>query len=219
MNATQSGTGFAPIIGVNFKLNEKINLAAKYEFHTKMVLTNDTEVDDVGMFPDGAETRADLPAMLALGAEWNILGNLTATGSFNYFFDKSAYYGDVDATGEQVDNELTIDENGYTWALSLEYKFLGILGVSAGYTGGNNGVNDTYQSDLSYALKSQTVGGGVFVDIGEMVTINAGVALTMYEDYTEPGSYTPLGFPSAVPYNTTYGKDNMIIAIGVDLSF
>jgi len=219
LNATQSGTGFAPIIGVNFKLNEKINFAAKYEFHTKMVLTNDTEVDDVGMFPDGAETRADLPAMLALGAEWNILGNLTATGSFNYFFDKSAYYGDVDATGEQVDNELTIDENGYTWALSLEYKFLGILGVSAGYTGGNNGVNDTYQSDLSYALKSQTVGGGVFVDIGEMVTINAGVALTMYEDYTEPGSYTPLGFPSAVPYNTTYGKDNMIFAIGVDLSF
>lgn len=160
-----------------------------------------------------------MPATLALGAEVNILKNLTATGSFTYFFDKSAYYGNVGDGGEQVDNESTIDANGFTWGVSLEYRFLGMMGVSAGYNGGNNGVNETYQSDLSYALKSQTVGGGVFVDIGKMVTINAGVAFTMYEDYTLGDTYTPTGFPVEVPYNTTYGKDNMIFAIGIDLSF
>lgn len=218
LKASQSGTGFAPILGVNFHLNDKINLAAKYEFHTKMELTNDTEVDDVGMFPDGEKTRADLPAMLALGAEVNLLKNLTATASFNYFFDKSAYYGDVNEVGEQIDNEGSIDANGFTWGVSLEYRLFGMMGVSAGYNGGNNGVNETYQSDLSYALKSQTVGGGVFVDVGKMITINAGVVFTMYEDYTLAGSYTPTGFPVAVPYNTTYSKNNTLFAIGVDIN-
>jgi long-subunit fatty acid transport protein len=218
LNAIQTGTGFTPIIGVNFHLSDMVNIAAKYEHHTKIELTNETEVDDVDMFPDGEKTRADLPGMFALGVQVSPINKLTATASFNYFLDKSAFYGDVNEDGEQINNETSIDENGYTYSFSLEYKLLGILGISAGYSGGNNGVNDNYQSDLSYALKSQTVGGGVFVDIGEKITVNAGINFTMYDDYTETLSYTPTGFPVAVPYSNTYGKNTTLIGIGVDIS-
>ena len=218
LNATQSGMGFTPIIGVNLHLSDMINIAARYEHQTKIELTNETEVDDVGMFPDGEKVRADLPGMFALGVQVSPINKLTATAGFNYFLDKPAYYGDMNEAGEQINNEGSIDENGYSYMFSLEYKLLGILGISAGYTGGNNGVNDNYQSDFGQGLKSQTIGGGVFVDLGEMVTINAGVAYVMYDDYDKAQSYTPTGFPQPVPFADTYGKSTMIVAVGVDIN-
>jgi len=210
--------GFTPIIGVNFHLTDMINIAARYEHHTKIELTNETKVDDVGMFPDGVKTRADLPGMFALGVQVSPIEKLTASASFNYFLDKSAYYGDVDEMGEQINNEGSIDENGYTISAGLEYKLLGILGISAGYSTGNNGVNDNYQSDLGYALKSQTIGGGVFVDVGKMVTINAGVAFVMYDDYSKAQSYEPIPGVAMPAYTDTYGKNTTIIAVGVDIN-
>jgi len=218
LKATQSGMGFTPIIGVNLHLSDMLNIAVKYEHQTKLELTNETEVDDVGMFPDGEKVRADLPGMFALGVQVRPIDKLTATAGFNYFLDKPAYYGDVNEAGEQINSEGSIDENGYSYMFSLEYKLMDILGVSAGYSGGNNGVNDNYQSDLGYALKSQTVGGGVFVNLSKMVTINAGVAFVMYEDYDKAQSYTPTGFPGAVPFTDTYGKKTMIVGVGVDIN-
>jgi long-chain fatty acid transport protein len=216
MDATQKGTGFTPVISLNIHPSDMFNFAVKYEHHTKLELTNDTEVDDVGMFPDGGKVRADLPGMFAVGAWVKPIPKLTASVGFNYFLDKGAYYGNTDATGEQIDNELTIDENGFTYSVALEYKLLDILGVSAGFTSGNNGVNDDYQSNITYELKSKTFGGGVFVDIGEKVTINAGVNFTSYEDYSQPKSYF-LAPTIAVPYTDTYGKKTTIFAIGVDI--
>jgi long-subunit fatty acid transport protein len=218
LNAVQKGTGFTPIIGVNLHLSDMLNFSARYEHHTKIELTNDTEVDDVDMFPDGEKTRADLPGMIALGAQVKPLKKLTASASFSYFLDKSAFYGNVNEAGEQINNETTVDENGYIFSASLEYKLLDMLGISVGYSGGNNGVNDNYQTDFSHALKSQTVGGGVFVDVGEKITINAGVSYTMYDDYSKSDSYLPMGFPQAVPFTDTYGKNTMIVAVGVDIS-
>jgi long-subunit fatty acid transport protein len=218
LDAVQKGTGFTPIIGVNLHLSDMINIAARYEHHTKIELTNETEVDDVGMFPDGEKVRADLPGMFAFGAQVKPLKKLSASIGIDYFLDKSAYYGNVDESGEQINNETTVDENGFSIHGCLEYKLLGILGLSAGYSYANNGVNDAYQSDLSYALKSNTVGGGVFVDLGEMITINAGVTYVMYDDYSKSQTYELT--PSAlVPYTDTYAKNTMIFAVGIDFSF
>ena len=88
-----------------------------------------------------------------------------------------------------------------------------------GYSGGNLGVNDNYQSDLNYANKFNSVAGGIFVNVTEMITINAGFTLVMYDDYSKDQSYTPLGFPGPVEYTDTYGKDTKLFAIGVDFSF
>ena len=218
LKASQSGSGFAPIIGVNLHFSDMLNVAVKYEHHTKIELTNDTEVDDVGMFPDGAKVRADLPGTFAVGARFSPIKNLSATAGFNYYLDKSAYYGDSNESGEQIDNETSIDENCFTYAFSLEYRLLDFLGLSAGYTSGNNGVNDNYQSGISYGLKSRTYGGGFFVEVGEILTFNAGINWTKYDDYSQPLSYA-LSQSAIVPYNDTYGKETMLFAFGVDISF
>ena len=218
LNAIQTGSGFTPIIGVNLHFSDMLNVAVKYEHHTKIELTNDTEVDDVDMFPDGEKVRGDLPSQFTVGAQVKPLKNLTASIGMNYYLDKSAYYGDTNDAGEQVNNESIIDENGYTYAVSLEYKIIKMLGVSAGYTSGNNGVNDNYQSGLSYGLKSRTYGGGFFVEVGEMLTFNAGINWTKYDDYSESLSYA-LSPTAIVPYTDTYAKETMLFAFGVDFSF
>ena len=212
IKASQSGSGFAPIIGVNLHFSDMLNVAVKYEHHTKIELTNDTEVDDVNMFPDGEKTRADLPSMFAVGARVNPIKNLSATVGFNYYLDKSAYYGDTNEEGEQINNETSIDDNGYTWAVSLEYKIIKMLGLSAGYTSGNNGVNDNYQSGITYALKSRTYGGGFFVEVGDLLTFNAGINWTKYDDYSQP-------LMAVESYTDTYTKETMLFAFGVDISF
>ena len=213
--ATQAGTGFTPIIGVNIHVSDMLNIGARYEHQTKIELTNSTDVDDVGMFPDGDKVRADLPGMFSVGAQVRPIGNLTLSAGFNYFLDKSASYGNDDA-GEPLDNTTIIDENGYTYSAAIEYKILGILGVSAGYTSGNNGVNAAYQSNMTYALKSRTFGGGIFVDLGEMIRINAGFNMTTYDDYDLAESYA-LAPSIMVPYTDTYTKKTTIFAIGVEV--
>jgi long-chain fatty acid transport protein len=211
LNTVQRGWGITPIIGLNMNLMDKLNLALKYEHHTKIELTTETEVDDLGMFPDGATTRGDLPGMISAGAQFSPIEKLTISAGFNYFLDRPAYYGKTDENGEQINNETSIDQNAYTFSASVEYKFLGILGLSAGYSAGNLGVNDEYQSDLSYGLKSSTVAGGIFVDVGELLTINAGLVFVLYDDYSK--SYT-----APVPYSEIYMKNATLFAIGLDIN-
>jgi long-subunit fatty acid transport protein len=214
--AEQNGVGFTPIIGVNIHVSDMLNIGAKYEHHTKIELTNYTEVDDVGMFPDGETVRADLPGMFAVGAQVRPLKKLTASVGFNYFLDKPANYGYTDALGEPINNETVIDENTYTYSVALEYKILDILGISVGYTSGNNGVNDVYQSNMTYSLKSRTFGGGIFVDLGEMIRLNAGFNMTTYDDYDLSESYA-LAPSIVVPYTDTYAKQTTLFAIGIDI--
>lgn len=216
LKTTQKGSGFTPIIGVNLNFGEKLNIGARYEHNTKIELTNDTEQDVITsegpMFPDGEVTRSDLPGMFAVGATLKPLEKLAVNVSFNYFLDKGAYYGNTDSTGAQINNESTIDDNGLTLAASVEYKFLGILGVSVGYSYSTLGVNDKYQTDMSYSNSSSTIGGGVYVDLGEMIRINAGYLVVMYDDYMKDNAGPPA-------WTDTYGKQTSIFALGIDFTF
>ena len=40
LKTVQKGSGFTPIIGVNIHLSDMINIAARYEHHTKIELEN-----------------------------------------------------------------------------------------------------------------------------------------------------------------------------------
>ena len=150
LSTVQTGGGITPIIGVNLNLLDKINIGIKYEHHTKIELENETPdgfdvvINGQGMYPNGAKSRGDLPGMFSVGVQVKPIEKLTASVGFNYFLDKTAYYGKVEidtVTGlkvldedgisyKQINNESTIDNNAYTFAASVEYKFLGILGAS-----------------------------------------------------------------------------------------
>ncbi|NQU86068.1 MAG: aromatic hydrocarbon degradation protein, partial [Mariniphaga sp.] len=67
VDTKQTGAGITPILGINITPIENLNIGIKYEFQTTLTLTNETTVDDVGLFPDGQESASDLPAILSVG--------------------------------------------------------------------------------------------------------------------------------------------------------
>ncbi len=78
LDCTQSGWGITPIIGFNFNW-EKLNVGVKYEFLSSLNVENKTKVDDTGLFQDGVNTPHDIPALLTIGAQYDIIPCVTVS--------------------------------------------------------------------------------------------------------------------------------------------
>lgn len=214
VDVVQKGTGYTPIFGANLTIAEKLTLAIKYEMLTKIELTNETKIDGSGLFPDGGKTRADMPAMLAIGASYPLTSKLNASLSYTYYFDKSADYGKKIA-GEFVTNKSVIDKNYFELSGGLEYNITDKFLVSAGYLLAKTGVSEAYQSDLSYSLTSNTVGFGGQYQITKGIGVNLGALNTFYSDSSKSFSHT-LG-TTIIPVKEDYSKTTWMVAFGVDI--
>jgi long-chain fatty acid transport protein len=208
VDATQSGTGISPIFGVNIKFSDDLNFAVKYEHKAKITLKNTTTVDDVGMFPDGVETAADMPSMLAMGLNYRALPALSLSGGFHYYFDKGADYGKK-IGGIAVTNEDVIDKNFWEAAFGIEYALSRSFLISVGYLRTQTGVNDAYHSDLSHSLSTNSIGCGFRYMINPSLGLNLGVMTTMYEDYTK-------SFATPAAYDETYSRKALTFGLGID---
>ena len=224
----QKGSGITPVLGVNLTVSEKLNIGIKYEFKTKMDLTNSTtrdfttaylaNGDSVTMFPDGQKTANDMPAMISVGASIKATDKLTINCGGHFYNDRAVNYGKK-IKGENVDNKAFIDRNFYELAAGLEYNITDKILVSAGYLYAETGVNDSYQSDLSYSLTSKTIGGGGAYNITDNIQLNLGAGFTTYDEDDKWLIHKFPGTGAYIPTNETYLKSNFFIAVGVDLSF
>lgn len=226
----QTGAGFTPIIGVNLNLSEDFNIGVKYEHTTYMTLTNDTEVDDLGLFPDGAESASDVPAILSIGAAYKGLEWLEAQVSYTAYFNKGVDWGmntrDMAVWGSAVKagkadptkiRPREIEKMGYELGLGLQFNLSEKFAVSVGGLMGDMGVADSYQSDFSYSNPSTTIGAGIMWKLGERLTLDAGFSDTFYKDQTVTYTGDP-DFGPNFTYNDTYGKTTIDFAIGVSYS-
>lgn len=176
IDVTQNGTGISPIFGANFNLNEKLNIALKYELKTAIEMENDTKVDDVNMFPDGEKNPNDMPGLLTLGIGYQALEKLYISTGMHYFFDKDAEY-------RKENNGDMVDDNSWEATFGLEYKITDRILASLGYIKTSIGVSDDYQSDISHALSSNSIGFGGRYYINDKLNIDLGFINTMYDDY------------------------------------
>ncbi|MBD3414353.1 MAG: hypothetical protein GF421_07990, partial [Candidatus Aminicenantes bacterium] len=135
VDAKQVATGFTPILSAHIAPSENLNIGLRYEFNTKLEFENQTTTDDTGMFPDGETFRSDIPAILAAGAEYNIIPELKAGLSFTMCFDKNA-----DWDGQ----EDLVNSNSIEIAPALEYGLTDHIKVSAGYLWSQIDVDDDY---------------------------------------------------------------------------
>lgn len=210
----QKGMGFTPIIGFNYSPNDDWTFALKYEFETKLTLENETDVDDMGLFPDGAESSNDIPAILTTGIGYRGLDWLEAQLSFNMYFDKGVDYGNnirYSTLGEQVHRDI---ESNYTeLALGLQFNVADNFAFSVGGMRSKNGVTPQYQSDFSYSNSSYTLAGGIMWNITDRLTFDAGVANTMYEDDTVTFTHAGIG-----SYDETYAKTTISMSAGISYS-
>ncbi len=214
VDVKQKGMGFTPIIAVNISPNDDWNIALKYEHKTYLKLENETTVDDMGLFPDKAETQYDVPAIFTAGVGYRGLKWLEAQLSYNLYFDKGVSYGNnvrYQTTGQQILRE--IDKNYYELALGLQFNLSDKFAISVGGLKSDMGVSDVYQSDFSFSNSSHTLAGGISWKLTDRITLDAGVLNTFYQK--EKVTFADPVFGN---YDESYQKTTLSLSAGISYS-
>jgi long-subunit fatty acid transport protein len=211
----QKGFGVTPIIGFNYAPNDDWTFAAKYEFKTKLILENETVVDDLGLFPDGNKGSYDVPAILSTGIAYRGVDWLEAQLSYNIYFDKSVDFGyNVRYSSNEEYVKREIDNHGHEVTLGFQFNVSDKFAFSIGGLALRTGVADTYQSDFSFSNDANGIGGGIMWKLTDQLVLDAGVSNIWYKDETVSFADTDLG----TSYDETYGKKSLSIAVGLSYS-
>lgn len=205
LDCEQTGWGVTPIIGVDFKIG-KWNFGAKYEFNTHLNVENETKVDDTGLFTDGVNTPHDIPSMLSVGASYEILPTLRASVGYHHFFDKNAKMAS--------DKQKYIDHGTHEFMGGIEWDINRIIQISGGMQRTNYGMEDGYQSDISFSVSSYSFGFGAGINITQKLKLNVAYFWTDYEDYTKSNLTSSSGITKDV-----FSRTNKVFGIGLDYKF
>ena len=178
LNCDQNGWGFTPIISADWKIG-KLNLAAKYEFKTKLRLKNQAGVNTSGLseYDDGKKVKADIPGILSIGARYSLLDNVRLNAGFHYYFDKQA------TQHNNKHNYLT--NGGWEVLAGAEVDVTKRWTVSAGWQTTNYGLgkNSQFISDMSFVTNSNSVGVGARFQLRKKVALNIAYFKTIYKHY------------------------------------
>lgn len=214
VEAKQKGLGITPVVGVNYSPNEDWTFAAKYEFKTNLSLKNETVVDNLSLFPDGAKDRYDVPAILSTGIAYRGVDWIEAQLSYNVYFDKGVDFGSnvrYKTTGKLVPRE--IDNLGQEVTLGFQFNLSEKFAISFGGLALRTGIADGYQSDFSFANDANGLAGGFMWKLTEKLVLDAGFSNIWYGDETVTFSDSDVGV-----YDETYGKKSLSAAIGLAYS-
>jgi len=210
VDVKQSGWGIAPILGLNFSY-EKLNVGVKYEFATKIEVENDTkDGKDAGMdaFKNGVKTPYDTPALFTIGAQYDIIPDVTVSAGYHHFFDSDAKMAG--------DKQKQINGGINEFLFGAEWRINKMFLISAGAQFAKTGVTDAYQSDLSYSLDSNSFGLGGAVNVTEKIRVNLAYFWTNYKDWTRK-SENYNGLP--LSGTDVFARTNKAFGIGVDFRF
>ena len=219
VDCKQTGMGITPILGLDIRPLDNLLIGLKYEFGTKLSITNKTRVDDTGLYPDGAVNRNDIPALLTIGAQYT-LNKLKVSGGYHHFYDTDAKLPD--------DRQKSIHNGINEYLLGAEYSINKRFLISAGGQLTRSGVTDDYQKDMSYSLNSVSFGFGGAVNLTKQLRLNVAYFFTKYDKWTKVVDKDKI-FDAAANtkgYNGTslggtdvYDRTNNVIGVGLDYNF
>lgn len=183
LNADQTGFGIAPVLGIDWKINDKWNIAFKHDFKTRIRLENKTEMNDfakaqaagnptLGQFADGAKIAGDIASLTTIGIQYSPIESLRILAGYNH-------YGDKNATAYGAKEEL-IDDNTYELNAGIEWDLCKYLTLSCGWQTTKYGLSDEYMNDLSFNTSSNNYGVGFRYNASEKFFVDFGF---MYTDY------------------------------------
>lgn len=202
LDCSQSGLGFTPIIGIDWNLG-KLNLAAKYEFRTRIELENESSnsanVD--AMMPnykDGGKVRSDIPAILTLGAQYAITDRIRAMAGFHYYWDK-------DAKGTPIKK----GDNTWEATLGLEWDVNDKILLSLGGQRTQYGFDDADMSDINFNINSTALCIGGAYKFNEKMKLNVGYMHSFYGEHEVSSQYG----------KDIYTRKNDVIGASLDITF
>ncbi len=208
--SNQSSLGIAPIIGVDWKMNDKFNFAAKYEFKTQIRMENEStvfeasEIGAVNRFRDSEKVNEDIPALLTIGARWNPIDAVNLNLGWHHYFDKNANWYN--------NSQDLLRSNTNEYLAGVEWDVTDKLNVSCGGQLTRYGLTDEYMNDMSFVVNSYSFGFGFSYKVKDHVTLSAAYFQTNY------GNYNRENYPTA-GVNDTYTRTNYVLGLGcqVDL--
>ena len=198
----QDGVGFAPIIGIDYKLN-KFNFAAKYEFRTQIRMKNESTVNEaseiaaVNKFRDGEKINEDMPALLTIGVQYSPIDIVRINAGWHHFFDK-------DASWYNNSQEL-LSHNTNEFLLGAEWDTTENLTFSAGGQLTRYGNTDEYINDMSFVVNSYSIGFGFNYKLSSKVSVKAAYFQTYYGDYDRTSATNPQVKDSFTRTNRVFG--------------
>ncbi len=209
LQCDQSGFGIAPIIGVDYKIGQ-FNFAAKYEFRTKMNMTNESTVKEanqiaaVNKFRDGENVREDSPALLAVGAQWTCLPQMRVNVGYHHFYDTDS---------KKYDNSQELLNGGTDEYLGgVEYDLTKKWTVSGGVQVTRYGNTDAFMNDMSFVVNSWSFGVGAKYQCNDKIAVNLGYFQTNYGKYTQSTA-------DEMGSINTFTRTNYVVGAGVEFAF
>lgn len=136
LDCKQSGFGISPILGVDFRPNQYINLALRYEFRTHLEVESKAKNNDAfnalaaglpafAKYLDKAKHNADMPSMLAFGAEISPLPFLRIDAGYNHYFDLDTKQWTTDLLKDTDELTFGVEYDLQRWWRSVpEYSIL-----------------------------------------------------------------------------------------------
>ena len=195
MDSKREAWGYGFQIGVNYKVNDKLNLAARYDSRIKMnfkakgsenqLQTTDVIGSNIGLstfYPQYAinsKIRRDLPAILSVGASYKVTDNYLVSTSANYYFNRHAKMDRVTTFGGHEHGRDY--KNGWEIALGNEYKLNDKFTLIGSVNYARTGAKNSSFNDTEYALNSVTLGAGLRYKYDDTLSITGSVAHFIYE--------------------------------------
>lgn len=223
LELTQTGFAFAPIVGVDYKVG-RFNLGVKYEFRAVNTIENDTKtlnaqgqsiigavaqaLPDLATLEDGVKFRNDAPAILSVGASYDICDRVKVMGAGVYYFDKDAK---IESLLTKKNTMQTLSRNTYELLAGVEVKVTDKLLLSSGIQFSDFGVNEHYLTDISFIDDSFTVGFGGKYSFNENWDLNFGAC---YANYAHGKGVNVDTYSESTYLRKTYN-----VAVGVDFRF
>ena len=204
LDCIQRGWGFAPIVSFDYH-NDRLTIAARYEFRTKIATENDTKAlsarilntdpataqfmpyiegelalsqfgDKVAAYEDGVETRYDMPSLFVATVSYNFTPQLRAALEYHFFDDTHAIMAG--------DRQKELTHGTHEILAGVEYDINEKFTVSCGGQRTDYGLSDGYQQNTSFACDSYSLGLGGAWNINDKMRLNVSYFCTLYSDYT-----------------------------------
>lgn len=206
LNCKQKAFGVTPILGIDFKMGQW-NVAAKYEFRTKLNLKNKSEnsanVDALmPEYKDGAYVRSDIPALFTLGVEYSPIKSLRISGGFHHYHDKAA-------KGAATN----VDQNTIEGLFGIEYDAHKVVTISAGVQRTNYGFSDAQIKDTNFNLDSWCLGVGAQFNCTDFMKINVGYFHSFYQDRNVENAN------EIQTLSNNYNRKNDLVGASLDFKF
>ena len=215
--SNQEGFGIAPIIGVDFKVGN-FNFAAKYEFNTEMKMKNHSTlekalkiegdyanfpgIENINKYENDTDVDEDAPALLAVGAQWDIIPQVHLNLGYHHYYDKNAHW--YNNAQDKLDHGTNEFLAGVEWDVSPR------VNISCGGQLTRYGLTDAYMNDLSFVVNSYSAGFGVSYKATVKVTLTAAYFQTNYDNYDKVTSTEPR-------VSDTFTRTNRVLGLGVQV--